>query len=243
MVGEMATREFNVALSVSAVGQLLHRMGYSPQRPLTRAREQDPERVRRWTEEEYPQIRDEAAAQGASIFFADEAGIRSDYHAGTTWAPVGETPVVYGTGSRVSVNMVSAVDINGDLRFSLFDGTMNAERFVEFLQKFRHDVPGDVRMIVDGSSVHTARIVKEYVASTEGHLKLFILPGYSPELNPDEWVWKNVKHDRVAKVAAQSRGDLRRAVQRSLETLRGAPGLVRSFFADPHLRYIANNGS
>jgi transposase len=238
MVAELVEREFGVTLSESATGQMLHRLGWSPQRPLYRAYEQDPERVRQWTEEEYPKVRDEAAAQGASIFFADESGVRSDYHSGTTWAPVGETPVVYGTGSRVSVNMVSAVGVDGDLHFSLFDGTMNAIRFVEFLRKLRHDVIGDLFVVVDGSSVHTAKVVKEYVESTDGHLKLFALPGYSPELNPDEWVWKAVKHDGVGKAAAKGRGDLTRAVKASLERLRGAPERVRAFFADPNLRYI-----
>lgn len=108
MVADQVEREFGVTLSVSAAGALLHRMGMSPQKPVVRAYERDPQRVRRWTDEEFPAIRERAAREGAQILFADEAGVRSDFHAGTTWAPVGVTPVVYGTGSRVSVNMASA---------------------------------------------------------------------------------------------------------------------------------------
>lgn len=238
MVSEVVAREFGVTLSVSATGQLLHRLGWSPQRPVNQAYERDPERVRRWTEEGYPKVRERAATVGASIFFVDEAGVRSDYHSGTTWAPVGQTPVVCGTGSRVSVNMISAVSVEGDLRFSLLDGAMNAAGFVEFLGKLRHDVPGDLFVVVDGSPVHRAKVVSEYVESTGGHLRLYFLPGYSPQLNPDEWVWKSVKHDHVGRMAAKGRGDLAKAVKRSLERLQETPEKVRRFFDDPSLQYV-----
>lgn len=128
---------------------------------------------------------------GARIFFADEAGIRTDHHAGTTWAPVGRTPVVVSTGERKPVNMIFAVSPRGDLHFEVFEGNTNATRFIEFCEKLLHDCPTPVFLVADGHSAHTVKIVKEYVASTEGGLRLFfLLPSYSPELNPDEWVWK-----------------------------------------------------
>jgi transposase len=103
MVRQVIRAEFKVALSVVSVvsvvsvGRLLKKMGLSPQRPLHRAYEQDPDAVERWKTETYPAIRAEAEEAGATIYFGDEAGIRLDYHAGTTWAPVGRTPVVHGT--------------------------------------------------------------------------------------------------------------------------------------------------
>jgi transposase len=92
MVRELICREFSVRLSEVSVGRLLRKLGLSPQRPLYRAYQQNPEAVARWKAETYPQLRREAAQVGARIYFADEAGVRSDYHAGTTWAPVGQTP-------------------------------------------------------------------------------------------------------------------------------------------------------
>ena len=118
MIREVIRREFKVALSVVSVGRLLRKIGLSPQRPLHRAYQQDPEAVQRWKKEAYPAIRAEAEAAGATVYFADEAGIRSDYHAGTTWSPVGQTPVVKNTGNRFSVNMISAVSAKGALRFA-----------------------------------------------------------------------------------------------------------------------------
>jgi transposase len=199
LVADLIEQKFGVRLSLPTVGRILKKLGMSPQCPLYRAYQQDPEKVRIWKEETYPAIRAEAAEAGATIFFADEAGIRTDHHAGTTWAPVGRTPVVVATGERKSVNMISAVSPRGHLHFDLFEGSMNAARFIEFCKKLAHDCPTPVFLVVDGSSAHTAKIVKDYVLSTEGRLRLFFLPPYSPELNPDEWVWKNVKRDRIKK--------------------------------------------
>jgi transposase len=239
MIREVIRREFGVALSVVSVGRLLGKLGLSPQRPLHRAYQQDPEAVQRWKAEVYPAIRAEAEAAGAVIYFADEAGIRSDYHSGTTWSPVGQTPVVKNTGSRFSVNMISAVSAKGALRFAVYEGNTNAATFIDFCKRLLHDTAGPVYLIVDGHPAHRATATKEFAVSTEGRLRLISLPGYSPELNPDEWVWKNVKHDRIGKTGVTSKEDLKSKAIGALRRLQKRPGLVRAFFADPHLRYIA----
>jgi hypothetical protein len=100
MVRELIGRDFDVRLSEVSVGPLLRKLGLSPQRPLYRADQQNPEAVARCKAETYPQLRTEAAQLGATIYVADEARVRSDDHAGTTWAPVGRTPVVATTGDR-----------------------------------------------------------------------------------------------------------------------------------------------
>lgn len=238
MVRQVIHREFGVALSVVSVGRLLRTMGLSPQRPLHRAYEQNPEAVARWKAQDYPAIRAQAATEGATIYFADEAGIRSDYHAGTTWAPVGQTPVVHNTGARYSINMLSAVTPQGALRFHVHEGTVNAAVFIDFCQRLLHDTPGPVYLVVDGHPAHRAKATTAFVAATGGRLRLFFLPGYSPELNPDEWVWKNVKHDRIGKTGVTSKQDLKTKAIGALRRLQKLPRLVRAFFADPHLRYI-----
>jgi transposase len=238
MVRQVIRREFGVALSVVSVGRLLRTMGLSPQRPLYRAYQQNPEAVARWKDEEFPAIRAAAKAEGATIYFADEAGVRSDYHSGTTWAPVGRTPVVAATGARFSVNMLSAVSAQGALRFMVHEGTVTAAVFIDFCKRLMHDADGPVYLVVDGHPVHRAKATTEFVASTDGHLKRFFLPGYSPELNPDEWVWKNVKHDRIGKTGVTSQDDLKSKVISALRRLQKLPALVRGFFKDPHLSYV-----
>jgi len=238
MVREVIRRQFGVRLSVVSVGRLLRKLGLSPQRPLHRAYQQNQEAVQRWKHEQYPAIRAAAEQEGATIYFADEAGIRSDYHAGTTWSPVGQTPVVKNTGARFSVNMISAISAKGALRFAVYEGSTTAKAFINFCQRLLHDAPGPVYLIVDGHPAHRATATKRFAASTEGRLKLIFLPGYSPELNPDEWVWKNVKHDRIGKTGVTSKDDLKAKAVGALRRLQKRPRLVRAFFADPHLRYI-----
>jgi len=238
IVRDLIKRKFGVEYTPQGVGKLLRRIGLSPQRPLVRAYEQDPQRVRRWKEEEYPALRARAAREGAAVFFADEAGVRTDYHAGTTWAEVGRTPVVRGTGNRKSVNMVSAVSPRGKLYFSFLDGNTNAETFTAFLGDLLHDIPGKIFLVVDGHSAHTARATKQYVAARADRLELIFLPPYSPELNPDEWVWKNVKHDNAGKLAARTIDELRNGITKAVVRLQSIPDIILGFFKDPDLAYI-----
>jgi transposase len=238
MVRELVRREFGVRLSEVSVGRLLRKLGLSPQRPLYRAYQQNPEAVARWKAETYPQLRAQAAQVGATIYFADEAGVRSDYHAGTTWAPVGRPPVVATTGDRFGVNLISAVTARGALRFAAYDGNLNAPTFIDFCRRLLHDAPGPVFLVLDGHPVHRSNAVKAFAASTNGRLRLCFLPGYAPELNPDEWVWKSIKHDRIGRVGVDSLDDLKAKALAALHRLQKLPHLVQSFFRDPNLRYI-----
>jgi len=246
LIRDLITKTFGKEVSLVTVGRILKKLGMSAQRPWYRSWTQDPERVARWKREEYPALKARAAqvgatilfADGATILFADEASVRTDYHAGTTWAPIGQTPVVTGSAVRHGVKMVSAIGQRGELSFQVHEGSMNAERFIEFLADLVHDVDTPVFLVVDGSSVHRAAIVKDYVASTQGRLELFFLPPYSPELNPDEWVNKNVKHDRIARAVPLTRDELKAVAVEALERLKECPGIVRGFFGDPKLAYI-----
>jgi transposase len=180
IVRDLIRQQFGVEMTPQGIGKLLHRLGLSPQRPLYRAYQQDPEAVRRWKEEQFPAIRAQAREEGAEVYFGDESGVRTDHHAGTTWAPVGQTPVVGVTGERTSVNMISAVSPRGALQFDVFFGSCNATVFVEFLKKLMHDAPGPVFLILDNVSFHKAPIVKDYVASLEGRLSCSSSPATRP---------------------------------------------------------------
>ena len=102
MVRDLIRQHCGVTLSLASVGRLLRSLGLTPQRPVRRAIEQVPAKVREWLTVDYPAIQAKARKAGAQIFFADEAGVRSNsHHSGTTWAPMGQTPVVPATGKRV----------------------------------------------------------------------------------------------------------------------------------------------
>jgi transposase len=239
MVRTLIRRRFAVRLSEVSVGRLLRKLGLSPQRPLRRAYQQDPEAVRRWLEEEYPQIRAEAKRAGAEIYFGDEAGVRSDAHAGTTWAPRGQTPVVRTTGARFGLNMISAISPRGRLRFMIVKGRMTGPKFCVFLKRLLHKARRPIYLIVDGHPTHRAAAVKRFVQATQGRLRLFCLPAYSPELNPDELVWNHLKSHGIGKHSLTGPAHLTSLVLGHLRALQKDRQTVRSFFHAPDTKYAA----
>ncbi len=239
MVRTLIRRRFGVRLSEVSVGRLLKKLGLSPQRPLRRAYQQDPEAVRRWLEAEYPRIRTAAKRAGATIYFGDEAGVRSDHHAGTTWAPRGQTPVVRTTGARFGLHLISAITPRGTLRFMLVKGRMTAGKFCGLLQRLLHQARRPIFLIVDGHPTHRAAAVKRFVQATRGRLRLFCLPADSPELKPDELVWNHLKTHGVGKRSITGPAHLRAVVRGHLRALQRDRHTVRAFFHEPHTRYAA----
>ena len=237
LISELINRQFKIKLALSTVSRIMKNLGFTVQKPLYQAWQQDPVLVKAWETETYPAIRKEAKAVGATIYFADEAGIRSDYHAGTTWAPKGRTPVVSVTGRRFSLNMISAVSPRGEFRFMVHDGAVNAGVFLTFLKRLMAGATSPIFLIVDGHPIHKAAKVKRFVESTKGMLKLFFLPPYSPHLNPDEVVWAHVKRD-VAKKVVESKEEMKALALSALRRIQKTPDLVRSFFGQPELQYI-----
>ncbi len=193
MVRDLIEKRYGIKLSIVSIGRLLKKLGLSCQKPLMRAFQQDPVVVRQWLDEDYPKIKQLARRQKAEIYFEDEAGIRSDHHFGTTWGIKGATPVVKTTGARFSVNMISAITSQGKMKFMTYSGKMKANVFCDFLKRLIHNVTNKIFLVLDGHPVHRSSAVKKFVQSTKGKLRLFFLPPYSPELNPDELVWNNVK--------------------------------------------------
>jgi transposase len=138
--------------------------------------------------------------------------------------------------------MISAISAKGALRFSVLPGTLTGARFIAFLQRLISDAQragtGPVFCIVDNHPVHRAKTVDRFVASTHGALRLHRLPAYSPQLNPDEWVWKNVKHDGVAPTAPKGPQQMKAVITARLRRLQRLPHILRGFFGDPELAYI-----
>jgi len=236
LIRELIRRHLGKSLTPASVSRIMKLLGFTPQKPLYRAWQQDAELVRRWEAETYPEIRRRAQERGATIYFADESGIRSDHHAGRTWAPEAETPVIEKTGRRFGLNLISAVGPRGEFRFMVHQGTVNAVVFRRFLQRLMVGATGPVFVIVDGHPAHKAKLVREYVASTNGQLELHFLPPYAPQLNPDELVWAHVKRD-IGRRGVENLEEMKRLALGALRRIQKLPQLVRSFFHHPTCRY------
>lgn len=237
MIRELIYRRYGIKLSRSSVCRLLGQLGLSAQRPLWRAYQQNPELIQTWIDEEYPKIRRQARRAGAEIYFGDEAGVRSDFHSGTTWGKRGHTPIVSSTGARFSVNMISAVSPGGQMRFMITKARVTAKVFIEFLKRLLVNASGPVFLIVDGHPTHKAKCVRGFIESQQGKLKLFLLPPYSPELNPDEYVWNDLKNNCIGRKVLSSKAQLRKQVLNHLRKLQKMPALIMSFFQSPTTRY------
>ena len=170
---KLIDRQFGKSMSRAAVSRIMKLLGFSAQKPLYQALKQDAAMVRRWEIETYPQIKAQTRAAGAAVYFTDEAGIRSDYHTGTIWAPVGKTSAEAVTGRRFSLNMISAVGPRGDFRFMLHEGSVTAQVFKDYLSRLMVGATKPVFVIVGGRLIHKSRLVKDYVDGLDGQLQLF----------------------------------------------------------------------
>lgn len=241
MIGEIIYRQFGIKLSKASVCRLLIQLGLTPQKPVWRAYQQKPEEIKKWLAEDYPRIRTIARRLRAQIYFGDEAGIRSDHHAGTTWAVKGKTPVVSTTGARFSMNMISAVNAQGEFRFMTVQGRVGASTFIEFIKRLLHGSEKMIFLIVDGHPVHKAKSVKNFIESKDikKRFRLFFLPPYSPELNPDERVWNDLKNNAVGKQTITEPKQLHKNVISHLRFIQNTPERVRSYFNNSTTRYAA----
>ena len=238
IVALLIERKFGINLGVSSVGSLLAKLQLTPQKPLQRAYQRDPDAISLWQEQTYPALARQVKRDGAQILFWDESGFRADTVHGKTWGLRGQTPIVYRPGQRQSISAASAVGPKGEFWFCTYVGGLNGELFVDLLRQLMHRRKKPVRLVLDSLPAHKTRLVRDYVDSTDGRLSLHFLPGYAPELNPDELVWSHVKRTGTARRPLQQGEKLAGRIDQQLATVRDDPKLVRSFFMAPSVAYI-----
>lgn len=237
IVAALIEQKFGVRLGVTAVSRLLAELDITPQKPLRRAYERDPVAIKQWTTEVFPRLRTRAKRRGAKLFFLDEAGVRSDQVLGRTWGLRGQTPEVPTSGRRQSVSAISAVNSRGEFWYEIYTERLNATGCIALLTHFMRRRTGRVFLILDGHPAHRAKAVAQYVQRLKGRLELHFLPGYAPELNPDEFVWNHLKRQGVSKKPLRRDESLRSRVHADLAAIKSRPALVRSFFHAPSVAY------
>ncbi|MGD0801928.1 MAG: IS630 family transposase [Terracidiphilus sp.] len=238
-VSELIARRFEINLAVRAVGEYLKRWGFTPQRPLKKAYEQNPEAVTKWVNEEYPEIAKAAKTEGAEIHWGDETGLRSDDVRGRGYAPKGKTPVALANANRAKLSVISTVTNKDQMRWKVFSGALNAKILVGFMKRLVHGREKRVFLILDNLRVHHSKAVKKWLAENEEKIAVFYLPSYSPELNPDELLNADLKQ-RVTKAAPpRTKTALTRTAIGALRSIQKQPERVENYFGQKDVAYAA----
>ena len=240
MVAAAIKAKFGIKLSAVSVGRLLAQLGITAQKPLHQAIERDEALVKKWLKSEYPKIKQMAKAEAAEIYFGDAAHIRSDHHAGRTWGKRGATPIVQATGARYGISLISAITSKGHMRFMIKEKCgVNTDVFIEFLKRLVVGQARPIFLIVDRGPAHRAKKTLEFVKTLNGKLRLFFLPPYAPETNPDELVWKHLKADTVGRMVTTGRADFKSKVISAMRSLQKNSKKIAAFFQKPSLQYAA----
>ena len=238
-VASLIAREYGIEVSLVTVGRYLRAWGLSPQKPVRRAYERNDVAIARWLKQEYPMLARQAKREHAAIYWSDEMGLRSDHVTGTSDAPVGHTPVIRATGQRFGCNMISAITNKGALAFMVFQGKFKAPVFAEFMKRLLKQIDGRIYLIVDGHPVHRAGAATRFAATHSSRLRLIRMPGYCPELNPDELLNQDVKTNGLGKSRPTNRTELMAIVRSHLYRRQKQPQVITNLFREKHVRYAA----
>lgn len=237
IIGDLIEKLFHLRLHDTTVWRMLHRIGLTPQKPVRRAFQRDHAEILEWTTSTFPAIVREARRKQATLLFLDETGVHEDGPIGTTWGERGKTPMVLTTGMRRRVNVISAISPRGRLWFRCFTGTLTAPRFLEFLVDLLADTSKSIVLVMDRHPAHRAAMVRRFLLANKRRITVHFLPGYAPELNPDEHVWSALKGMfRRDTVEQDERFDS--AVDKAMATIKESRPLVRSFFGHPEVAYV-----
>jgi transposase len=238
-VASLIAREYGIAVSLVTAGRYLRAWGLSPQKPVRRAYERNDAAIARWLKQEYPMIARQAKWDHAAIYWGDEMGLRRDHVTGTSYAPVGHTPVIRATGQRFGCTMISAITNKGALAFMVFQGKFKAPVFAEFLQRLLKQIDGTIYLIVDGHPVHRSGTATRFAAMHSSRLRLIRMPGYCPELNPDELLNQDVKTNGLGKSRPTNRTELMATVRSHLYRRQKQPQVITNLFREQHVRDAA----
>lgn len=236
----LVQQEFGIELPIRTMGEYLKRWGYTPQRPITRAYEQRPEAVKKWLDEQYPEIAQRAQAENAEIQWGDETAVVNTDVRGRGYQPKAQTPVAYAVGgTRQKLSMISTVTNRGKMRWMIVEDAFNSDKLIEFLASLVKDADKKIFLILDNLRVHHSKPVKAWLAEHHEQIEVFYLPSYSPELNPDERLNADLKYSLGSRVQTRTKDKLKEVTKAHMDMLEQNPERVRSYFEDPRVKYAA----
>lgn len=239
-VRQLIKRYFLIDMPIRTVREYLYRWGFTPQRPLKKAYEQQPKAVQTWLDETYPAIKAKARQDNAEIHWGDEAGVSSMEHYPRGYAPKGKTPVItLAYSQRERVNMISSITNQGKMRFMIYDERFTGQVFIRFLKQLIKGSKKKVYLILDNLIIHHCKVVKAWLEGKEASIELFFLPSYSPELNPDEYLNCDLKAKIRASEPTRKKGEMKAKMFKHLKSIQAQPKRIISYFKHGKIAYAA----
>lgn len=239
-VAELIEQRYALKLPVRTMGEYLRRWGFTPQKPLRKAYEQQPKAVRDWLTNRYSAIAANAKAEGAEIFWGDQTGVNNQPSAPRGYAPRGQTPVVKQQAKRFGFSVMSAVTNRGSARWMVYAGALNSALLIKFLLRLVRLAGGrKIHLILDNLRVHHSAPVKAWLAARRERIAVHHLPSYSPDLNPDERLNRSLKSKLAQLPAPRDATQLHRQTVAQLRSCHRQPALIQSYFQSPSTAYAA----
>ncbi len=236
-VRQLIGKQYGIDMPIRTVGEYLKRWGFTPQKPIKRAKEQNSHAVDRWLETDYPKIVRRAKEEKAEIYWGDETGVQNEANRVRGYGPKGITPVLKVTAKRAHISMISAITNEGKVRFMVYRAAMTQDKLITFMGRLIRDAGRKVYLILDNLKSHHGKKVAEWVEKRKDEIAVFYLPSYSPELNPDEYLNGDLKSRVHSGTYAGTESDLKHKTQSFMRMLVKRPYRVRGYFRHPMVAY------
>jgi transposase len=239
-VAQLIKARYALRLPVRTMGEYLKRWGFTPQKPIRKAYEQQPKAVKKWLAETYPGIAAQARVEDAEIYWGDQTGVNNQPNAPRGYAPKGQTPTVSQRSKRFGFSVMSAVTNRGSARWMVYKGALNSALLIKFMARLLKQAGGrKVVLILDNLRVHHSAPVKEWLAEHAEAIAVHHLPSYSPELNPDERLNRALKSKLSHLPAPRDAKQLKAQTLAQLHSCHKQPAIIRGYFQSTTTSYAA----
>jgi len=230
---------WGIQIALRTITDYMKRLGFTPQKPIKLAYEQNPKLVEKWLKEDYPDIAKKAKKENAEIHWLDETGLSSYSNYLRGYSPKGKTPVLRMQAKRLSLNIISSISKLGKMRFMTYKKSLNTKVFIKFVSRLCKDVNRKIFVILDNLAVHHSKIFTEWVNKREDKIRVFYLPPFSPELNPDERLNRDLKTHFHSGALVKDKKELRKKIVNQLRKIQKMPSRIKNYFRSDYVKYAA----
>lgn len=232
-VGYVINKEFNVQYENRQVGRILVLINWTRQKPQKKDAQQSAAKVEKWQKEDLPALKKKAIEEDYDIYYHDEATVQLCANVIKTYSPRGKTPILalHDTKGYQYVCLASSISVSGTLFFRIRDNSFKGAGIIEYLKDLLASTKRKILLIWDNAPWHKSQEIKDFLVTEEGkRLWVAQIPPYSPEFNPDEHVWANLKRVQIPNRVAKNVKELKDIAHSGMVKIQESMDIVKSFF-------------